>query len=179
MGRNRFCKDDKCAQCQRQNWLTWSVLGIFLSVTGGNRFCKRLYQCYGHSTDSHLNPHSTDSPKLPLLSSLLPQELTHHWELSCYGLGTSSFGAKHVTGRLLKEQLFGLPCSSSLFSSLALDFSLELSIERDFALLDASPLFFTFLGNFDSSRLFWLPELCHPLCASLYTVLRYCMRSRV
>jgi hypothetical protein len=28
---------------QRQNWLTWSVLRIFLSVTGGNRFCKRLY----------------------------------------------------------------------------------------------------------------------------------------
>jgi hypothetical protein len=44
IGRNWFCKDDKCARCQRQNWLTWSVLRIFLSVTGGNRFCKRLYQ---------------------------------------------------------------------------------------------------------------------------------------
>ena len=26
-----------------QNWLTWSVPGIFLSITGVNRFCKRLY----------------------------------------------------------------------------------------------------------------------------------------
>ena len=40
--------------------------------------------------------------------------------------------AKHVTCNLLKEQLFGPLCSSSLLS-LALDPSIELPIERAFA----------------------------------------------
>ena len=44
----------------------------------------------------------------------------------------ASAQAKHVTGNLLKEQLFGQLCSSSLLS-LALDPSIELLIERAFA----------------------------------------------
>ena len=46
---------------------------------------------------------------------------------------TASAQARHVTGNLLKEQLFKLLCSSSLLSSLALDPSIELPIERAFA----------------------------------------------
>ena len=90
---------------------------------------------------------STDTPTVTAPTHATAMILTHR----CLALGpsidshsdclvlthrclaaTTSAQAKHVAGNLLKEQLFGQLCFSSLLF-LALDPSIELPIERAFA----------------------------------------------